>query len=124
MTTLRNCPNLSCSGTGIRGINADNHGNPPWTKYHVACSTCGVRGPWQPSREEGDAAWNALPRAEWRDMEEAPRDGTPFLIAKGNGYDIAEWRGGKLLTNAYWHPDAKVHGWMPLPLPRKENSDG
>lgn len=58
---------------------------------------------------------------EWKDIETAPRDGTPILAAdKGTYAYVAEWISANRVwigaDGMYWEP---TH-WMPLPEPPKQ----
>lgn len=64
--------------------------------------------------------------AEWKDIKDAPRDGTEILgYIMGDfvtGYEVMKWRRDKWTAKnkAYYYDEDKILGWQPLPEPPKK----
>ncbi len=59
----------------------------------------------------------ALRQAQtWRDISEAPKDGSDIIITDGLNVDVAHWSTGKFCAGHGYTFNSPT-GWMPMPLP-------
>ena len=108
---VKPCP--GCRGTEFEIITTC-HGRGRTDDYNVECR-CGVAGPWKPNSVEAIAAWNALPRWDWRPASQPPE------VPKG---EPGIWVLGRIPNQPHGHQwyDAvggfacvRMTHWMPLP---------